>query len=96
MNGFENIFSPLRIGNVEVKNRIEFSPSCTCLASPDGYVTKELIAYYQAIARGGAGIVTIGETPVDYKYAKRHEYQLNISNEKVIGGLSVLVEAVHR
>ena len=96
MNGFENIFSPLRIGNVEVKNRIEFSPSCTCLGSPDGYVTKELIAYYQAIARGGAGIVTIGETPVDYKYAKRHEYQLNISDEKVIGGLSVLVEAVHR
>lgn len=96
MNEFNNIFSPFRIGNIEVKNRIEFSPSCTCLGSPDGYVTKELIAYYQAIARGGAGIITIGETPVDYKYAKRHEYQLNIGNEKIIAGLSVLVEAVHR
>lgn len=96
MNNFKNVLSPFRFGNVEVKNRIEFSPSCNCLGSPDGYITRELIAYYQSIARGGAGIVTIGETPVDYKYARRHEYQLNISSDRIIAGLSVLVEAVHR
>lgn len=96
MGFFPSVFSPFRFGNVQVKNRIEFSPSCSCLASPNGYVTRELIAYYQSIARGGAGIITIGETPVDFKYAKRHEYQLNLSDDKVINGLSVLVEAVER
>lgn len=96
MQDFTHVLSPFRFGSVEVKNRIEFSPTCTSLGSPDGYVTKELIAYYQTIARGGAGIITIGETPVDYNYAKRHDYLLNISSEKVTAGLCTLAEAVHR
>jgi len=96
MQDFSHVLSPFRFGNVEVKNRIEFSPACTSLGSPDGYVTKEVIAYYQNIARGGAGIVTIGETPVDYHYAKRHNYMLNISDEKITVGLCYLVEAVQR
>ena len=96
MQDFANVLSPLRIGSVEIKNRIEFAPACTCLGSPDGFVTKELVAYYQAVARGGTGIVTIGETPVNYGYARRHEYQLNISNEGVTAGLCYLAEAVHR
>jgi len=96
MQNFKNVLSPFRFGKVEVKNRIEFSPACTSLASPEGFVTKELIAYYQGIARGGAGIVTIGETPVDYHYARRHDYLLNIGDERVTVGLCYLAEAVHR
>ena len=96
MQNFAHVLSPFHIGCLDVKNRIEFSPACTTLGSPDGYVTKELIAYYQNIAKGGAGIVTIGETPVDYGYAKRHNFLLNLDDEKVIPGLSVLAEAVHK
>jgi len=96
MGFLQSVFSPFKIGHVQVKNRIEFSPSCSCLASPNGHVTRELIAYYQTIARGGAGIITIGETPVDFEYARRHEFQLNLSDDKVINGLSLLVEAVER
>ena len=96
MQNFTHVLSPFRFGNVEVKNRIELAPACCCLGSPDGFVTKELIAYYQSFARGGAGIVTIGETPVDYKSARRHEYQLNISSDAVTAGLCCLAEAVHR
>ena len=43
MTRYRKIFEPMRIGNVEVKNRIEFSPAIPCLASPDGFVTRELI-----------------------------------------------------
>ena len=96
MQNFEHVLSPFRFGNIEVLNRIELSPACNCLASPDGYVTRELIAYFKSIAAGGAGIVTIGETPVDFNLARRHEYQLNISSEKVTAGLCTLAEAVHR
>ena len=96
MQGFEHVLSPFRIGSIEVKNRIELAPHCTSLGSPDGFVTQELIAYYQSVARGGAGIVTIGETPVDYFYAKRHEYLLNISDVRIVSGLCYLAEAVNR
>jgi 2,4-dienoyl-CoA reductase-like NADH-dependent reductase (Old Yellow Enzyme family) len=96
MHNFQHVLSPFKFGNVEVKNRIEFGPASHMLASHDGYVTREMVAYYQNIARGGAGIVTIGESPIDLGYAQAHQFQLNLGDDKVINGLSVLAEAVHR
>jgi len=96
MHHFQHVFSPFKFGNVEVKNRIEFGPASHMLASHDGYVTREMTAYYQNIARGGAGIVTIGESPIDLGYAQAHQFQLNLGDDKVINGLSVLAEAIHR
>jgi 2,4-dienoyl-CoA reductase-like NADH-dependent reductase (Old Yellow Enzyme family)/thioredoxin reductase len=96
MSQFEHVLSPFAFGNVVVKNRIELAPACHMLATADGYVTKEMVAYYQSLARGGAGIITIGESPIDSGYAKDHEFQLNLGEDKVINGLSVLAEAVHR
>jgi 2,4-dienoyl-CoA reductase-like NADH-dependent reductase (Old Yellow Enzyme family)/thioredoxin reductase len=96
MTNFQHVLSPFKFGNVVVKNRIELAPACHMLASADGYVTKEMVAYYQSLARGGPGIVTIGESPIDSGYAKDHEFQLNLGDDKVINGMSVLVEAVHR
>jgi 2,4-dienoyl-CoA reductase-like NADH-dependent reductase (Old Yellow Enzyme family)/thioredoxin reductase len=96
MGSFEHVLSPFKFGNVEVKNRIELAPACHMLATADGFVTREMIAYYQSLARGGAGIITIGESPVDFEYARDHEFQLNLGDDRVINGLSNLVEAVHR
>jgi 2,4-dienoyl-CoA reductase-like NADH-dependent reductase (Old Yellow Enzyme family)/thioredoxin reductase len=96
MSSFEHVLSPFTFGKVTVKNRIELAPACYMLTSPDGFATGEMIAYYQNLARGGAGIITIGESPIDFEYAKGHEFQLNLGDDRVINGLSRLVEAVHR
>ena len=96
MAQYKNVFSPFKFGNVVVKNRIEVAPVIPCLATPDGFVTRELIEYCKSLARGGAGIVTIGDTPVDFEYAKDHEHALNLGDDRVIAGLSTLVEAIHR
>jgi len=96
MHNFQHVLSPFKFGNIEVKNRIEFGPASHMLASHDGYVTREMVAYYQNIARGGAGIITIGESPIDLGYAQAHQFQLNLGDDKVINGLSILAEAVHR
>ena len=96
MGNFQHVLSPFTFGSVTVKNRIELSPACHMLATPDGFVTREMVAYYQSLARGGAGIITIGASPIDYGYAKDHEFQLNLGEDKVINGMSVLAEAVHR
>jgi len=93
---YEHVLSPFQIGSVRLKNRIELAPACYMLASHDGYATREMVAYYQNLARGGAGIITIGESPIDFEYANGHEFQLNLNDPKVINGLSVLVENVHR
>jgi 2,4-dienoyl-CoA reductase-like NADH-dependent reductase (Old Yellow Enzyme family)/thioredoxin reductase len=96
MNTFQHVLSPFKFGNVVVKNRIELAPACYMLTSPDGFVTREMVAFYKNLARGGAGIITIGESPIDFEFAKGHEFQLNLGDDRVVNGLSLLVEAVHR
>lgn len=96
MADYTHVFSPFRIGNVEVKNRIEIPPMLPCLATMDGFVTREMIDFYQAFARGGAGVVTIGDTAIDFEYARGHFGQLNLGDDRVIGGLSSLAEAVQK
>jgi 2,4-dienoyl-CoA reductase-like NADH-dependent reductase (Old Yellow Enzyme family)/thioredoxin reductase len=96
MDQLRHVFSPFTFGNVTVKNRIELAPACYMLTTHDGFVTREMVAFYQNLARGGAGIITIGESPIDFEYAKGHEFQLNLGDDKVINGLSRLTEAVHR
>ena len=88
MAEYKNVFSPLRFGNVEIKNRIATPPMLAGMASPDGFVTREMIEFYQAFARGGAGIVTVGDALTDYDYAPGHFYQLNLGDDRVISGLA--------
>lgn len=89
------LFSPIQIGKVEIKNRIELAPAFHGLASFDGLVTRELVLYYEHLARGGAGIVTIGVSAVDYTYGKAHEKELNLSDQRITGGLADLAEHIH-
>jgi 2,4-dienoyl-CoA reductase-like NADH-dependent reductase (Old Yellow Enzyme family)/thioredoxin reductase len=96
MGNYDHVLSPFTFGPVTVKNRIELSPACYMLTTPDGFVTTEMVDYYENMARGGAAIVTIGESPIDFKFAKGHEFQLNLSDRRVINGLSRITEAVHR
>ena len=91
---FEHVFSPFKIGNVEVKNRIELAPMVPCFDFT-GFVSRETVEFYRRFARGGAGLVTIGESSIDYLYSKDHYGQLNLDNDGAIGGLSLLAEAVH-
>ncbi|MBC7294241.1 MAG: FAD-dependent oxidoreductase, partial [Thermoleophilia bacterium] len=92
----KSLFEPIRIGPVVAKNRIEAAPTLPCLAHVDGSVSTELVDYYKAKARGGAGIVTVGESAVDSDYAITHAGQLLLDHDNKISGLSRLADAIHR
>ena len=53
---FPHLFSPLKVGSVELKNRIVFTGHATNL-TVDGHPNDELVAYQRARAKGGAGLV---------------------------------------
>ena len=55
---FPNLFSPLRIGHLTVKNRVSSSGHDTGLAA-DGAITDALLAYHEARAAGGAGLIVV-------------------------------------
>ena len=70
---FQLLFSPIRIGTMEVGNRFVVPPMGTNLANPDGTVSEDLIAYWEARAKGGWG-------PVSYTHLScrllRHQFFL--------------------
>ena len=72
MASYVHVFTPLRIGRLTSKNRVECAPAIPFLASEHYFVTRELIEWYRRIAKGGAGVVTIGETLIDYEDARRN------------------------
>jgi len=93
---YRHVFSPLKIGNVEVKNRIEVPPMGSCLATPEGRITSELIEHYRTFAKGGAGIVVVADTAVDDEYARAHFGLTHAGDDGAITGLNAIMEAVHR
>lgn len=50
MNTYEHLFTPIKIGNTTVKNRIFMPPLSTNLADK-GYVTDALVKHYAARAK---------------------------------------------
>lgn len=54
--------SPLHFAGLTLKNRIVFPPMSTKFCAPGGGVTERLEAYYEARARGGAGMVVVEAT----------------------------------
>jgi 2,4-dienoyl-CoA reductase-like NADH-dependent reductase (Old Yellow Enzyme family)/NADPH-dependent 2,4-dienoyl-CoA reductase/sulfur reductase-like enzyme len=53
----EHLFSPIRLGKLDIKNRIVMAPMGTNLAHPARAWGEEEIAYFVARAKGGAGLI---------------------------------------
>lgn len=96
MSKYKQVFSPITIKGLEFKNRIETSPMVPCMATPEGWVTKEVIEFYRPFAKGGAAIVTVGDSAVNWAHAMDHEGQLNLGDDNVKMGLDELAGEIHR
>ncbi|MBN1189956.1 MAG: NADH:flavin oxidoreductase [Dehalococcoidales bacterium] len=57
---FDRLFEPIRIGPVEIKNRIVMAPMLPHMSNSDGTVSEQEICYYAARARGGVGLIITG------------------------------------
>jgi len=56
---FPILFSPIKLGPLEIKNRIGGSCTTTGGADINGYITEECLYSYAARCEGGAGFITI-------------------------------------
>ncbi len=93
---FKKLFSPIKIRDLELKNRVVMSAMGTheSAESEDGKsVTDKLIAYHAARARGGCGLNTVEVTSVDVASAPTGF--LSIAEDRYIPGLRRLNDAVH-
>jgi 2,4-dienoyl-CoA reductase-like NADH-dependent reductase (Old Yellow Enzyme family)/NADPH-dependent 2,4-dienoyl-CoA reductase/sulfur reductase-like enzyme len=93
---YPHLFSPLRVGPLTFKNRIESAPTSLAELSPEGYMTRENIAYYKLKAKGGAAVVTIGESIVHTPTGKSHPKQIPLDDKGVIPSLVEAADAIHQ
>lgn len=63
----KNVFSPIRIGKVEIPNRLVVPAMVTIYCNEDGTATEKFIAYHEAKARGGWGLIITEDYAVDPK-----------------------------
>lgn len=62
---YQQLFSPIQINSVKVKNRLVMGPMGNLFVSnPLGRPDARLIAYYAERARGGVGLITSGLVPI--------------------------------
>ncbi len=90
-----HLSSPLRIGNIELRNRIAMAPMGVGLTDADGHVRERVIRYYEERARGGAGLVILEVCAVAYPFGATTGHQPAVSDDRYLPGLEELARRVH-
>lgn len=93
---YNNLFQEGNIGKVKLKNRLVMSPMGCGLANLDGTPTEDMIAFYEARAIGGAGLIIPEITRINDVHGAGLMRQLSVTKDRHIEPLAKLAEAVHK
>jgi 2,4-dienoyl-CoA reductase-like NADH-dependent reductase (Old Yellow Enzyme family) len=90
---FPQLFSELRLRGVTLKNRIMSTGHDTSMPT-DGLVNDALVAYHEARARGGAGLIVMQVAGV-HETARYTSHLLMATDDSCIPGYRRVADAVH-
>ncbi|MFC2005550.1 FAD-dependent oxidoreductase [Chloroflexota bacterium] len=93
---FEKLFEPGWLGQMKLRNRIVMAPMGTRFSSRDGSVSQRTKDWYEARARGGAGMVIIEVTCVEGKLGRHADRILRIDDDEFIPKLSELAQVIQK
>jgi 2,4-dienoyl-CoA reductase (NADPH2) len=85
------LLSPIKIGKMELKNRVEFAPVTDNFGIED-YVTDRMIKFYEDRAKGGVGLINIGFFTVNYPH---NPLGIGMYDDRFIPGIRKLTAACH-
>ena len=81
---------------MELRNRLVLAAMGSNFASPDGHCTERLIAYYEARAKGGTGLLVLETSAACWPNGSTMPNTVAFSRDEFIPGLTELAERVHR
>ena len=92
MKTFHKLLEPSSIGKVKTRNRIIKTAAGTSFWSPgERRITDMALAYYEAVARGGAGLIMMESPIVEYPFDEPGDVRMRIDDDRFIPQLSELV-----
>jgi len=89
------LFEPIKLGSLELPNRLLRSATAERMARPDGSPRPELGDLYQELALGGVGLIISGHMYV-HPSGKAHPEMTGIYSDDLIPDLTLLTSIVHR
>ena len=90
---YPRLFTPLQIGRTFIKNRIVSSGHDTVMVE-EGQVTDQLVAYHEARAAGGVGLIIMQGAGV-HETARYTSHVLMAVDDSCIEGYRRIAEALH-
>lgn len=88
--------TPIRIGKLELKNRLVMPPMATAKGADTGEVTQQVIDYYDEKSKGGHIGLIITEHFNISPEGKAGKGQISIADDCLISGLQKLTEIIHK
>ena len=88
------VFEPIQVGALTLKNRLVVSAMLTNLAAADGSATESYIAYHEAKARGGWGLIITEDYPIAPNAGTSKTLPM-IYNDTLAASHAKLAERVH-
>jgi 2,4-dienoyl-CoA reductase (NADPH2) len=96
-SGFQRLLEPGKIGTVKTRNRLIKTGAGTMMWHQDETrMNKMVLAFYEAFARGGVGLLIVESPTIDYPTGARWPNRYRIDDDKYIAGLSELVQVIHK
>lgn len=95
---FKKLLEPGYIGKVRIKNRIIKTAQGSSTIEPDtGFVGERAKAYYEALAKGGIGLLIVESCGVEYPLGVHHPpVQFRLHDDNLIPSFSELAQTVHK
>jgi 2,4-dienoyl-CoA reductase (NADPH2) len=85
----------VRIGGLELRNRIAMAPMGVEIVEADGKVREPTLRYYAERARGGTGLLITENTAACYPRGANSAHEIAVSDDVYLPGLAALTQAVH-
>lgn len=93
---YTHLLSHGQLGGMELRNRIVLAAMGSNFAAEDGHCTERLIAYYEARAKGGAGLLVLETSAACWPNGSTMPNTVAFSGDEFLPGLTELAERVHR
>lgn len=93
--GYEKLFTPFQIGNMEVKNRFVMSPMGTNSSFTNGRKDAQEIDYFTERAKGGVGMIILGCQMLNEQIAQG-SMEGYLDTYTVLPSLTSMCDSVHR
>ncbi len=93
---FANLFRPLKIGDVELKNRAIFPPISTNFADENGHLTEKFVNHYVRRAKGVVALIIVENSCIDCPEAKKGAFQPAIDSYDFFDDWENFTRQVHK